>query len=346
MKKLLTLATGHGLNDCIAGFLLAGLFHFELSELDLGMSILIYNVLAFGGQVPLAAMIRGAYRPRMLLSLAYSLHLVALASFPFDYRLAIVAIGVASAIIHVVGGHESQYAKEGAKEIGIFASPGILGLVLGGYCAIAEWEISWICAALAIGLMVLSQQLPFSHSIEKKEKPATSPQLENHDILMILLLTVISFRSAVWNSFQYIHQHQYEVIFMVGIAAMAGKVLGGYLADKIGLRRYSMWALLLALPFLTLLRNSLWALLAGVFLLQSTLPATARLLIRRFRHHPAMGVAWAFGLAILLGGLFFLTPLKTVMDTPVIIGSLIVISAILVGIRNINFSPHGNTQTH
>lgn len=343
MKKLILLASGHGLNDCIAGFLLASLFQLELTGFELGMNVLIYNIIAFGGQVPVAALIRRRYRPKQLITAAYFLHGLALLVYPYDYRLAVVAIGVASAIIHVVGGHESQHASTGARELGIFASPGILGLVLGGYFAITEVNISIYCAGMALLLLLLSRQLTYSEGLDKPQASPENTQLENHDVLMILLLTVITFRSAVWNSFQYIHENQYEILFMIGIAAMLGKLAGGFLADKFGLRRYSLWALMLCLPLLTLLKNSIWALLAGVFLLQSTLPATARLLIQRFKDNPAMGVAWSFGLAILLGGLFFITPLKTVMDSNAIIGILIILGAILVGIRNLKF--YGHTQT-
>ncbi len=335
MKKLILLASGHGLNDCIAGYLLASLFRFELSELDLGMSVLIYNLLAFGGQLPVAALIRQRYHPRQLLTAAYLLHIAALLTFALDYRLAILAIGIASAIIHVVGGNESQNGSEKARELGIFASPGILGLVLGGYFAVAEMPVGIYCGALALLLLLLSRSLSYSSGLPKMQASADSHQLENHDLLMILLLTVISFRSAVWNSFQYLHENQHEVLFMIGIAAMSGKLAGGFLADKIGLRRYTLWALMLSLPLLTIFKNSLWALLAGVFLLQSTLPPTARLLIRRFRLNPAMGVAWAFGLSIVLGGLFFMTPLRLIMDSNAIIAALILLSAIFVGIRKI-----------
>lgn len=345
MKKLTLLAVGHGLNDCIAGFLLARLFLFELSAFELGLNVLIYNMLAFGGQVPVAALMRRKYLPKQLMTAAYALHIISIFVFTYDYRLAIILIGIASAIIHVVGGHESQHAHTRAREIGIFASPGILGLVLGGYFAIAAVNINMICAGMALLLLLLSYRLSYSEDLDKPQASLENNQLENHDMLMILLLTVITFRSAVWNSFQYIHQNQYEILFMIGIAAMLGKLAGGFLADKIGLRRYSLWALVLCLPLLTLLKNSVWALLAGVFLLQSTLPATTRLLIQQFKHNPAMGVAWSFGLSILLGGLFFITPLQHIMDSNVIIGLLIVLGAILVGIRKINLiSPtHGHT---
>jgi len=339
MKKLLLLGTGHGLNDCIAGFLLASLFHFGLSEMELGLTILLYNILAFGGQVAVADMIRRSYRPKDWLTAAYLLHGIALLTFSIDYRIAILAIGIASAIIHVVGGHESQHGKQGARELGIFASPGILGLVLGGYFAIAEWEINWVCAILAFSLLFLSRRLPFSKSAVLPQVKDGANPLENHDLLMILLLTVITLRSAVWNSFQFIHENQYEILFMIGIAAMLGKVAGGFLADYFGLRRYTIGALLLSLPLLTLFKNSLWALLSGIFLLQSTLPATARLLIQQFKVNPAMGVAWSFGLAIFLGGVFFMTPLREVMDSYWMIGGMVLLSAVLVGVRRRAFVP-------
>ncbi len=163
MKKVLSLGLGHGLNDCISGFLLAGLFQLELSNFEIGIAFLMYNVAAFGGQLPLAWIIRKKYNPKALLISCYALHLAALGLFAFNYKIAILAIGFASAIIHVVGGYESDKFKNRASEIGLFASPGILGLVIGGYCGALKIDISVVCYALALGLMILS----FTQGFEK-----------------------------------------------------------------------------------------------------------------------------------------------------------------------------------
>ncbi len=328
MKKLIFLATGHGLNDCISGFILASLMFWQLSSVELGIAVLIYNLIAFGGQVPLAWIIRKNYPPKLLLVISYSLHILSFLFLLVDYKITILAIGTASAIIHVVGGYECKEEHHHARNIGIFASPGVIGLAIGGVLGAYELNIFIPCLLVAVGLIIVTLLTSFKDQI----RTATAPRVEEpdkHDLIMILLLTIIAFRSALWNIFQIIHDQNFEMLIFIGIAAMLGKLAGGYLSDYIGLRKYSLIALILSLPFLTILKNNIWGLCAGIFLLQSTLPATAVLMIKKCKHNPALGVAYSFGLPIILGALLFYTPMRNIVSNNWSIGGLLLLCCIL-----------------
>ena len=57
MKKngiILLLALGHGLNDLVAGYFLGCLVQMKGDILQVGLGLFIYNLLAFGGQYPVA----------------------------------------------------------------------------------------------------------------------------------------------------------------------------------------------------------------------------------------------------------------------------------------------------
>ncbi len=329
MKKIALLATGHGLNDCISGFILAGLIFKDLSNIDLGVAVLIYNIVAFGGQVPLAWMIKKNYHPKSLLVLSYVLHISSFLWLLVDYKLAILSIGIASSLIHVVGGYECKTETHQAKYLGVFASPGVIGLALGGILGAYQINIILPCILLAVLLLTLTALTKFNTSLKISPSEKTG-EPDQHDIAMILLLTIISFRSAIWNIFQIIYEQNFEMLIFIGLSAMLGKLLGGYLADYFGRIKYTMIALILSIPFLTLLKNHTWGLCSGIFLLQSSLPATTALMIEKWKNSPYMGVACSFGLPIILGALLFYTPARNILNNDWIIAGLTALSILLI----------------
>lgn len=124
---------------------------------------------------------------------------------------------------------------------------------------------------------------------------------------MIVLLLAIALRSAVWNIFQLIHHGEDMLLLGVGLAAMAGKMLGGFAADTFGWRRYTVAVLLLASPLLMMADGNPWLLMPGIFLLQSATPAAVTAMWSYMPDMPATAAGMCFGLALVVGGLpFFL----------------------------------------
>ncbi|HXF60312.1 MAG TPA: hypothetical protein VNK95_01765, partial [Caldilineaceae bacterium] len=132
--------------------------------------------------------------------------------------------------------------------------------------------------------------------------PDARHTLEAHDWVMMALLAAIALRSAIWTTFQYVMDGQSEVLLGLALAAMLGKVAGGFLADRFGWRRWSLGALLAATPLLALGERTPALLYLGVALLQSTTPAMVAALAQSLPSAPATAAGLAFGLAILLGG--------------------------------------------
>lgn len=77
------------------------------------------------------------------------------------------------------------------------------------------------------------------------------PILETHDLIMLTLLAAIALRSLVWNTLQFLFDEQVALLLALGAAAAGGKLLGSILADRVGWRRWTMGALLVAAPLLT-----------------------------------------------------------------------------------------------
>lgn len=312
---ILLLGAGHGLNDMIAGYFLGRLVQTGSGALEIGMGLLMYNLLAFGGQYPFALLLEKIKSPGKFLVIAYGLNSVALAAFSYYPQLSIVMTGVASAIYHVSGGTVCALKKK-AQDIGLFAAPGVAGLISGGYFAFENIPVmSWlmISAMLILGLLFLffrSEKKLIPAVEEKGRDPEEKFQLDRHDLVMILLLTIISLRSAVWNIFQLIHESNYSWLIAIAASAFAGKIIGGWLSDRIGWRLYTFLSLIFATPLITFFRDEIILFCVGIGLLQSSIPSTTMLLISSLKGKKERAIGLSFGAAIVFGAVLFYTPVR------------------------------------
>src|SRR6185295_20278293 len=107
---------------------------------QIGIAVSVYNILAFGGQYPVAILMEKINDTKKILVFSYILNGMAVSIFLFMPVFAIVLAGIASAIYHVAGG---SYCAENNKavNIGLFAAPGVAGLIAGGFLAWRNYNI-------------------------------------------------------------------------------------------------------------------------------------------------------------------------------------------------------------
>lgn len=304
----------------LAGYFLGSLLFMNISMLQIGTGLFVYNILAFGGQYPVALWLEKLKNPKIALMGSYALNVVAACIFMKVPQVAIVLTGIASAVYHVAGG--SICARENkAANIGLFAAPGVMGLIAGGYFAHQQMQIQVWLLATAVIFLALLYFAEFSNSTHqtKKEAATTHFTIDGHDITMILLLTVISLRSAFWNIFQLIHEQNYEWLLAIALAAFAGKLAGGFIADKIGWRLYGLVSLIIATPLTTFFKNELILFCIGIGLLQSGIPATTALLIQSVKGNVGRGIALSFGTAIILGAFIMLAPVRLLINSNILL---------------------------
>ncbi|HVT83726.1 MAG TPA: MFS transporter [Chitinophagaceae bacterium] len=314
---ILLLGAGHGLNDMIAGYFLGNLVQTRTGLLQISLGLFLYNLLAFGGQYPVAVLMEKIKTPKKFLLLAYGLNIGGLVFFRFDAQLSIVFAGVASAMYHVAGGTVCA-EKNKAVNIGLFAAPGVAGLILGGYFAYEKIAVSswlFIAAVLILGFIVLLPARENKLYEAPKNEPESNKkfQLDQHDLIMILLLTIISLRSVIWDIFQLIHQNNYSWLISIAAAAFAGKITGGWIADRIGWRLYTFIALGFATPLIAFFRNEIILFCIGIGLLQSSIPSTTALLIQSLKGKTERAIGLSFGTAIMAGAVLFYTPIRAVI---------------------------------
>ncbi|MVM29520.1 MFS transporter [Spirosoma sp. HMF4905] len=307
---VLGLGIGHGFSDAAAGYLIGNLSH-NASFVQIGSAVMIYNLLAFGGQLPAGIWLDriGHYRKPAVLSLLGMVLALGLLCFQF-FWVAIVIAGISSAIFHVSGGAVTLVSFPGKSYYtGIFSAFGVMGLALGGWAGTMHWYgvgFGLMTGLIALLLGLLKANFPLA---QKQEFVTKNHHLDNHDYLMILLLVAIALRSAVWNVVQLLYVKQYDWLIYMAMAAMIGKLIGGWLTDRIPWKVYALVALSIAIPSLAWGHRKLFWLLLGTGLLQSLTPISVVALQRLLPTMPAAVSGATFGLAIALGGLISFVPL-------------------------------------
>jgi len=262
-NKIAILALGHGLNDLIAGYFLGNFSANNNDLFEIGLAISAYNILAFGGQYPVAILMEKINDTKKIIVFSYILNVTAIAIFLFVPAVAIILAGIASAIYHVAGGTVCAENNK-AVNIGLFAAPGVAGLIAGGFLAWGKFNIIPFLLPIAILFLFILIRLKIISQFSEKNISSNETQkhvIDTHDIIMILLLMIISLRSVTWNLFQLIYENNYEWLIAIAIAAVIGKIAGGWLADKIGWRLYALSSTIIAMPLLTFFKKRACALL-------------------------------------------------------------------------------------
>lgn len=324
----LLLGLAHGVADGAAGLLL-GLLPRTMSFSQVALHVMLYNLLAFGCQ-PVAGLLTDQWRqPRRVVLIGLGLQAVALGVWVWQPTLAVLCAGLGSAFFHVGGGALALCATQGkAAGPGLFAAPGVAGLALGGTLAITNNVVIWPFW-LGLGLLALGiRYLPLP-TLPYQVAANDEPMFERHDFIMLALLAAIALRSAVWTLLQFIVQAQWEMVMLLAVAAMVGKVVGGLLADRVGWRRWTVGALLGAAVLLNIGAEQRWALVLGVGLLQSATPAALAATLRFFPRQPAFAAGLSLGLAIALGGLFILLDWPRGFSFPWLFTGLALVSSLL-----------------
>lgn len=333
LKKYITLGVGHGINDCIAGYIIGSMFYHQFSLIETGLYTLLYNIIAFGGQLVVARFIESLFLPKKYLISSFCFLIASLLVLQVAPILAILFSGIASAVFHVTGGMEASREDNRSFGIGLFASPGVLGLIIGGFLSFQHINFITTGVILCFAYIVFtisSYASSTSYIPTKKQEPA----FESHDVIMVILLTAISLRSFTWDVVQMIEKGNYNSLFIIAIAAMCGKIAGGFLADRIGHNRYSLYALILSIPFLSILKKNVISLSIGVFLLQSTIPSTTVMILKLVRSKPAMAIAFSFGTSVFIAILLFYTPVINYLNDNRFSFAALVLAALMILAHN------------
>jgi MFS transporter, FSR family, fosmidomycin resistance protein len=293
----------HGINDWIAGFMLAG-FTFRYGPSESFMPLVIYAILAFGGQLPVGFALDSTRNIKGFGQISLLLLLIAGPVYLIHPMSGIVLAGFASAGIHVVGGTVClMLHNDKSGPLGLFTAPGVVGLALGTLSgSMTEiWLLLPMTIVLVLGGIILRLGFPvYTVASGNNNKPS---ELDSHDWIMLSLLLVMCFRSFIYDVINHFSQQYEQGILIIGISAFAGKIIGGFMADKIGWKKWVYTTLPLALILLHFGRENLYMLGFGIACLQSSVPITLMLMRKAVPAWPATGVALNIGASVAIAGL-------------------------------------------
>jgi len=227
---------------------------------------------------------------------------------------AIISSGMASAFVHVTGGTICLQVHENKSgPLGLFTAPGVLGLTIGGLLGSDTFilPILLLVASLLIAAVIFGTPLPHYQTPDKKES-----ELDSHDLIMLLILLFMCFRSFLFDVVNYVAENYEDGLLYIGISAFIGKIIGGIVADKIGIKRFIYFTLLTSLLLFQFGRENIYMLCAGIAFLQSSVPVTLLMMGRTLPFHPATASAFSLGTSIVLAGLplFLISDKKIIFD--------------------------------
>ena len=317
---------------------------------DLTAYVWFYGI-AFGGQMPLGLLADKLNRNGLVASLGCLLMILAYVLMYVDngscYYSVVVFGGLANALVHVGGGIDViNHCGSKSGPLGIFVSPGCIGLFLGVALVNNNIEIPvLILSVLAITAIAIPVVQKYSLGSLKSQNVPLSlrTSLPNTPKLFIAaaiasLFIVVCIRSYIGltSNFEWKSQWHWGIILL--IALVAGKSLGGVLSDRFGMRRVAIVSLCAAAILYAFPRNP-WAGSFAVFLFNMTMPMTLWALSRIFDH--ARG--FAFGtltVSLFLG--FLITVFYPEPIIPMGLGfsmaTLLSLALLYIGIRPLNQS--------
>jgi FSR family fosmidomycin resistance protein-like MFS transporter len=217
---------------------------------------------------------------------------------------AVLLASLGNALFHVgAGAMVLAEAGDRAAPAGVFVAPGAIGLGIGlllgrRFTSVPLWP--WFFAlGAAVAVVALARTRP-----DAEGRPNPPSHLRSGAILAVAILLCLSVavRSLVGNVGCDACDKTLFLAVAVPAAGFAGKLAGGFLADRFGWIDLATVALLASAPLLAWSGGDLWLALPGLVLFQMTMPVTLAAMVRLMPARPAL----AFGvlsLALVAGAL-------------------------------------------
>jgi FSR family fosmidomycin resistance protein-like MFS transporter len=267
---------------------------------DLGAfrTVVGYDLLAFGLQFPLGLLVDRLRLARLSMIVGAAMAAVVVAPGSIPVLATLIVAGVGNALFHLGAGGLVLRATGGrAAPAGVFVAPGALGLGLGLWMGRtgrgSTFPIYVALVFAAIALVILDK--PAAANRGTPSGTVAQPTLLPWLILLMLLLVSVTVRSFVGFGACFQCPAGLAVAIGLPVAAFLGKLVGGFVADRLGWLRVSVGSLLLSLPLIAFSGGSLVLALPGVLLFQSTMAVTLVAVYALMPRWPAT----AFGLPCL-----------------------------------------------
>jgi MFS transporter, FSR family, fosmidomycin resistance protein len=335
----------HFLVDATCAALVFGLmWQNGVSSQDYFWMVIIYNYVAFSLQPILGVFADKVRNIPALAALGMTLTGLSMVLSPISIPVAVLGAGIGNAVFHVAGGSISMRLSPGkASPGGLFVAPGGLGLALGAFLTRTGPVISWplIASLLFAVMLVLFLKLPITEMTQTRK----TLEIQWPLLAAILLLSCVMIRSLMGFGVGEPWRNDKFVLFLIVCAAFLGKGIGGLISDRFGWGIISVTAILLSAPLIAFGYLHPAIAVAGMFLLQITMPVTLAALYSVLPRRPA----FSFGLtclALVIGATPMFAQWKFLYCSsfPIFIGILAAAACLLLALRMLSKMPEVRSE--
>lgn len=280
-KRLSLYSIGHFLIDFTSAFLLLGI----IKGLNIEMfiySLLIYNFCAFALQLPIGIIGDNLNRNNKISSIGLIISaaavLFSVTGLISQVIIISILLGAGDACYHVGAGIDTlNDSVEKQWRLGVFGSFGGLGLFVGGLLGGQILNTQIVPYMLVVGLLLLFAfillGIPMYENGHSENVPFEIDNIKSVGIVVLLCMSfvvIINSYMSVAVSFSW-QVGVWAVVCAIGI--FIGKILGGVLSDKFGIKIASIISLLGSSVFFMFSSNQICGTIA-LLLFAMTVPMT------------------------------------------------------------------------
>jgi FSR family fosmidomycin resistance protein-like MFS transporter len=226
--------------------------------------VVLYNFVAFALQAPLGVLLDKLAQPKLFIIVSFLLliNAVLLTGFPL---VAIILAGLGNALFHVSGGYITLSLSKKIGWLGLFVAPGALGLFFGRTAP----YITWLpISLLVLGIVVVALLIPKLTKSKRKQTKLNSSLVVLPAILILLVVCMRSYIGFVAP----LAPMAIPLLLTVGVAL--GKVVGGVIADKIGVYKTAFSSLAIAAILFLFANSSMPIAIMAILFFNMTMPLT------------------------------------------------------------------------
>jgi FSR family fosmidomycin resistance protein-like MFS transporter len=327
-SNLTIYGSSHAIVDATCAAVILSLSQIHSVDLDGFLALVVlYNILAFGFQVPFGLMVDKWHIPLFSAITGCILAAVSTIVLVFSSIIAVCLAGLGNALFHIGGGSISlNLTPKRATAPGIFVAPGAFGIFVGTIIGKSGYFISWPFVFLLLSLCAAMFMIGVP-KIDYDQNNRESRRVDFHcfELVILLLLSSIAVRSLVGLSIMFPWKSDMTLSATLITAVVLGKALGGILADKSGWISAATISLLISAPLLSFGANIPYTAIVGMFLFNMTMPITLVAISNMLPGRPG----FSFGLtclALIAGALPTFTGFKIIFGNQWLILTIILVS--------------------